>query len=60
LTAEAIAVVLSVAILAAAALKGLAMVLAFKAKKLEHAPIAHLEQRMAELEGRILSGAMRR
>jgi len=53
-------VVLSVAILAAAALKGLAMVLAFKAKKLEHAPIAHLEQRMAELEGRILSGAMRR
>lgn len=50
----------SVAFIVGGALKGLQMVLAFKSAKLTHAPIAHLEQRMVELEGRILSAGMRR
>ena len=56
----AIAVVVSVALVAGAALKGLQMVLAYRERKVVHAPIAHLEAKMNELEQRLLSGAMRR
>ena len=56
----AIAVVVSVALVAGAALKGLQMVLAYRERKVVHAPIAHLEAKMNELEQRLLAGAMRR
>ena len=56
----AIAVVVSVALVAGAALKGLQMVLAYRSAKVQHAPIAHLEAKMNELEQRLLAGAMRR
>ena len=54
----AISVVLAVAILAGATLKGLQMVLAFRAREVVHAPIADLERRIADLEGKLLARAM--
>ncbi len=56
----AAAVVPSVAIVGAVTLKGLAMFLAHREKKLAHAPIAHLEQKLSELETRLMASAMRR
>jgi outer membrane murein-binding lipoprotein Lpp len=56
----AAAVVPSVAIVAGCSLRALAMFLAHKEKKLLHAPIAHLEQKMTDLENRLLSRAMGR
>ena len=57
---EAIAVVLSVALVAGAALKGLSMVLAFKSSKMVHEPLAQMQAKLNELERVILNGAMRR
>ena len=54
----AIAVVLSVALLAGATLKGLQMVLAFRAREVVHAPIADLERRIQEMESKLLARAM--
>jgi len=56
----AAAVVPSVAILAGCALKGLGMWLAHREKKFEHAPLAHLEAKLSELENRLLSRSMGR
>ncbi len=56
----ALAVVPSVAIVAGCSLVALRMVLAHKAREVVHAPIAQLEQKLNELENRILQRAMGR
>ena len=56
----AIAVAVSVALLVGGALKGLAMVLAFKATKLEHAPLVEMQAKLDALEQRILGQGMQR
>lgn len=56
----ALAVVASVALVVGGCLLALRMVLAHQAKALEHAPLAQMEAKLAELENRLLSGAIRR
>jgi len=56
----AIAVGIAVAAVCGSSLVALRMWLAHKEKSYAHAPLAVLEQRINEIESRLLSGAMRR
>ena len=60
MTDSALAVVPSVAILAASALKGLQMVLAHREKKFEHAPLAQMQAELTALKSQMLATAMKR
>ena len=54
------AVAVSALSLAATALTGLRMWLAFKSREVIHAPIADLERKINDVENRLLASAMRR
>lgn len=54
------AVVPSVALVVGGGLLALRMWLTHQAKRLEHAPLAEMEAKLAELEQRLVSGAFRR
>jgi hypothetical protein len=56
----ALAVVAAVACVCGAALKGLQMWLAHQRHKVEHAPVAELQRKLDELEGRLLQLQMAR
>ena len=55
----AVAVVPSVAIVAAAGLRAFGMWLAHSTKRLEHAPLVAMQAKLDELEGKLLAAAMR-
>lgn len=57
---DPLAVVPSVALVVGGGLLALRMYLAHKSKGFEHAPLAKMEAKLAELEQRLLSGAIRR
>lgn len=50
----------AVASVVGGALVGLRMVLAHRARTLEHAPVAEIQKKVDELEARLLASAMRR
>ncbi len=51
---------LAVGGVAALGFRGFRLFLAHREKKLEHEPVARLQQRIDEIESRLLAGAMRR
>ncbi len=56
----ALAIGIAIAALCLSALLGLRMWLAHREKSFAHAPLAQMEQRLNEVESRLLAGAMRR